>query len=258
LRGPAASTTVTVSAAAGQYSDRVDAPGLTAATLPNVANGPTGTMEFFVNGTSVGTAAVAGTGNVAKEYTIDLPAAGHTITAQFTSTNPNFASSALSAPAALAVTAEAATVTYVATNVTAVQAPAGATLATLSLVATVAETQPDVTDPAGGTAQAGLIARAPLTMQLVPVGPGSAVAGACTAGAPAGTYGAMTYTCTFASVPVNTYAVQTVGRYRVGCPVLRGLRRGRVHRVRSEPRLRSGGGASPGRSPASARRSGSR
>ena len=204
-----APTSMTVSPVAGQYSDQVTLAATLASTAgPGVASAPAGSVQFYVNGTPSGSpVAVVAAGAVTRTLAITQPAGSYAITAQFTSTNTNYSSSALSSSAALTVTAENATATYLATNPEAIKvASVGGTSPSFTLQASVAETQPDL---ATGTALAGDINKAPVSMTLAPVGPGSSVtSSACSAGAVGAGYLIKTYACTFANVPVNTYAVQ--------------------------------------------------
>jgi len=87
-----------------------------------------------------------------------------------------------------------------------------------SLRTTVRELVPD--QPTDGSARAGDISRAVVTMSLVPIGPGSTVPGTCAPDGVSGTgYDAiLTTTCSFDGVPVNTYAVtvMVIGGYYTG------------------------------------------
>ena len=215
-----ATTEVTVRDARGQYSDKVAiSASLSANAGPGVASSPTGTMDFFVDGSLVGTELVMGTGAVTHAITLTHAASSRVLTARFTSTDANYASSALSNPATLTIGAEAATLTYLATNAAAwrVTSPGG-TAPAFTLAATVAETAPDLPALASDAALPGDIKLAPVKMVLVPVGQGSSVAGTCTGSGDASGYAARTFTCSFAAgVPVNTYAVQvSVGATSAG------------------------------------------
>jgi rhamnogalacturonan endolyase len=103
------SATVVVSPASAQYSD--------AATLQATVNAPAfpgqqlaGTVQFFVNGSPVGQAALAN-GVAAIQLPLNMPAGTYNVTAQFTSTNA-FYLGGTSAPAALGVTRENASTAY--------------------------------------------------------------------------------------------------------------------------------------------------
>jgi subtilisin family serine protease len=220
-----AATVVTVQDVSGQYSDKASiSASLSTDAGPGVATSPTGTMEFFVDGVSVGTQHVMGTGVVTQPITLSHAASSHALTARFTSADANYTSSALSNSATLTVGAESATLTYAATNAVArrVTSPGG-TAPAFSLVVSVAEAEPDAPALPAVDAWPGDINLAPVSMVLVPVGQGSSVAGTCTGGAGASGYAAKLYTCSFAAgVPVNTYAVQMsvgatpAGTYYVG------------------------------------------
>jgi hypothetical protein len=107
----------------------------------------------------------------------------------------------------LIVTAEGASAVFGDDNPISVQvATPGGVSGQFALIASVSESQPD--EPAD-LAGAGDIAKAELSMSLVPVGPGSSLAGDCglsTAGS--GYDGVQTITCDFSGVPVNTYTVE--------------------------------------------------
>jgi hypothetical protein len=106
-----APTAVVVAAASVQYSDPVT---LTATVSPASIGSDvvTGTVEFFVDGTSVGSSAIDATGVATKTVVITAAPGSHNVTATFTSTNANFAGSTTAAPATLAVTQEDARATY--------------------------------------------------------------------------------------------------------------------------------------------------
>jgi PKD repeat protein len=80
-----------------------------------------------------------------------------------------------------------------------------------SLTVYVSETEPDLPE---ASAALGDISLASVSVNLVPVGPGSPVSGVCTPGTVVGTGydSVLPVTCAFDDVPVNTYAVEvTVG-----------------------------------------------
>ena len=121
----------------------------------------------------------------------------------------------------LIVEAEDAMISFAGENPVSVKvaAPSGPSGA-FSLAVGVQEKLPD---SALYGAEAGDIGRAGVVMTLAPVGPGAAVAGACGPATVSGSgYEATAlFTCQFANVPVNTYAVEvsTSGGYYRGAGV---------------------------------------
>ncbi|HEX6626298.1 MAG TPA: HYR domain-containing protein, partial [Pyrinomonadaceae bacterium] len=127
-------TVTTVSPVTGQYSDSVN---LQATVTPIVAipGSPlTGSVQFFVNGTSVGTAPVpAGGGLVSLPYLLTQAAGASNITAQFTSSNPNYLNSS-DGPATLTVEKELTATAYTGDESILTAGP-GVTTATVRLAA---------------------------------------------------------------------------------------------------------------------------
>ncbi|HEX6626012.1 MAG TPA: M36 family metallopeptidase, partial [Pyrinomonadaceae bacterium] len=111
----AVATTTTVDAATVQYSDQTTL----SATVSSTCFDPVGTVEFTVNGTSVGSAPVNGGGTVSVPYTSQLAAGAYTITAEFVGSNPRYLNS--SGASTLTVTKEDASVTPSASNPVAVK-----------------------------------------------------------------------------------------------------------------------------------------
>jgi hypothetical protein len=105
-------TTLTVAQPANtQYSDPIT---LMATVSPVTLNGQsiTGSVEFFINGTSVGSAPINGNGIATLTNVPNFRAPGnYNVTATFTSTNLNFTDSS-GGPATLTITQEDARVTY--------------------------------------------------------------------------------------------------------------------------------------------------
>jgi rhamnogalacturonan endolyase len=100
---------VTVSAASVQYSDPVTLQAaVSAAPVPNEPLD--GSVEFFVNGSSVGQTAVTN-GVAALAFTANIPAGSYNVTAQFTSANPYYTNSS-SAAAILSVSRENTATAY--------------------------------------------------------------------------------------------------------------------------------------------------
>jgi PKD repeat protein len=110
-----------------------------------------------------------------------------------------------SAKFTLVVVPENASIAFRATDPTSVKvAAAGGNSGPVTLTVMVSETEPDVPS---GSAAAGDINRAVTTVELVPVGPGTTVAGSCSAATVSPVTGyadERTVTCSFSSLPVNT------------------------------------------------------
>ena len=204
MPGLARSTAVTVSTAAGQYSDVVT---LSAQVSPT---GAAGSVSFTVNG---GAAILATynptTGAATASYTIPLAAGGYTIGAAFTSSDTSLYTNS-SGTSTLTVSREDAVVTPSLANPTSVRvASAGGTSPAFTLAAAIT----DVADGSlGDTTNA-----VPVTFTLTPVLSGSPVS--CTATTSGGGVGAaLNASCTFTSVPVNLYQVSIAvgGNYYTG------------------------------------------
>jgi hypothetical protein len=100
-------TTTTVQAATQDYDDVVM---LTATVSPS---GVSGSVEFFVNGSSVGVGAYdSGTGVATIAYLVALPAGSDSLKAAFTSANPIYLDSSATLPTGLTVTREQTTLSY--------------------------------------------------------------------------------------------------------------------------------------------------
>jgi hypothetical protein len=193
-----------------QYSDKVT---LGATVTPLTINSSTiaGTVQFQIDGLNVGAPQILSGSGIATlaDYALTQAAGGHTITALFSSTNPNFAGST-SAGVSLTVTRENATVS-------------GGLLRTpgrpgeVILIFSLSETVPDV---AATTAAAGNISLAGLSVTLVPLDNGTPISLVCDAGSVSGTgYAAVsTITCTGLGVPNKKYQVNgsVTGLYFTG------------------------------------------
>lgn len=208
-------TTVSVSPATQQYSDRVS---LTATIEPRAVNTITasGTVQFTIDGVTVpGGPVTLGTNGVATLPNVRLALAPGTyaVGAQFTSADPTTFTSSSGSGASVTVTKEDASILFGAANAPALQvsAPGGALdAAALSLAFGVKENEPDVA-VAPGTTGVGDISTTGLSVTLLPVGPGSSYVLTCTPGGITGIGYAMTrsVTCTNPSaIPVNVYEVQ--------------------------------------------------
>jgi hypothetical protein len=133
--GQKATTLAITQPASVQYSDPFT---LTATVSPASLNGQTvtGSVEFFVGGTSVGSASVNGSGDATLTNIPNTRApANYDVTATFTSTNPNFTGSS-GGPVTLTVTKEDARAFYTG-NLIFWGASSSATSATVTLSATI-------------------------------------------------------------------------------------------------------------------------
>jgi hypothetical protein len=106
-------TVTTVSPVTGQYSDSVNLQA-TVTPIVSIPGSPlTGNVQFSVGGTPVGSPVPvpAGGGTASLPYLLTQAAGAYNITAQFTSTNPNYLNSA-GGPATLTVNKELAATAY--------------------------------------------------------------------------------------------------------------------------------------------------
>lgn len=198
----AITSTTTVAPSAGQYSDGVI---LHAGIAPNTA---AGSVQFSVNGSSVGSP-VAVSGGVAELSHLILPPAGsYQIKAVFTSSDAGVSGS--EGTSTLTVTRENAVVTPRASNPLAVKVnAAGGTAGPITLWA-------DITEVADG--RLGNISNAvPVTFTLQPVAGGLTIiqTATVTGGGVGGTLAAYV---TLSSVPVNVYdiTIRIGGNYYMG------------------------------------------
>jgi Subtilase family len=189
--------TTTVSATGPvQYSDVVT---LSSTTIPQVSPAPplTGSVEFFVNNVSVGTAPVNSSGVATINTRILLAAGSYPLRAVFTSTNPDISNSM--GTSTLMIMKEDAVVTLSASNPAQVKvnSPRGSA-GPIMLCAAIA----DVSDGSQGD----ISNAAPVTFTLSPVGPGSPITQTATTTG-GGFGGTLTACATFNNVPVNGYGV---------------------------------------------------
>ena len=192
-------TTTTAGPASGQYSDQVTL----SATVGAALSGFSGTLQFQVAGTIVGTAVVNGPGTYTTNYTIDKAAGTYTISAIFSSSG----AAGSSGTNTLTVSAEDAIVTPAASNPQSFQVSAAGQLAgPFVLTGTVQE---------AADGSPGDISKAVVTVSLVPV-----LAGGTTVVCPVvNSAGSLTATCS--NVPVSAYTIQwrITGNFYQGPPV---------------------------------------
>jgi subtilisin family serine protease len=213
-------TTTTVDNISSQYSDPFT---LTAHVSPttNGTHSIAGSVEFFVNGVSVGSAAVSSSGTATLGGVANSRAAGpYNVTATYTSSSAYFTGSSTASAATLTVTKEDASVSFGSGNPAALQvsSPGGTLNANaLTLTVTVKEKQPD--QPTA-TSAAGDIGKADLTLTLTPIAGGSAITLTCTSSVSGSGYSAVkTFVCKNSStLSVNTYEVgaTVAGNYYQG------------------------------------------
>src|SRR5918993_2473328 len=198
-------TNTAVNAATVQYSDQTTL----SATVSSTCFDPVGTVEFKVNGTSVGSAPVNGGGTVSVPYTTLLAAGTYSITADFVSSNPRYLNSA--GANTLTVTKDDALVTPSASNPVAVKVnSAGGTAGPITVCADIAE---------AADGQLGDISNAqPVAFSFAPVGPGSAPAQSAVTYTGGGTGGTLQACVTLSNVAVNVYdvTVNVGGNHYVG------------------------------------------
>jgi hypothetical protein len=199
-------TSLALDPAAGQYSDVVT---LKATVSPATSGTDTaaGTVEFFVDGGSVGSAPLGASGEATLSYTIPKAAGSYPISANFTSSSPAFLNS--SASSTLTVTKEDAAVIPSALNPVTVKVGSPGGTGSFTLSAAISEF------PDGSLGDISLAT--PVTFTLSPVAPGSTLT--CTPSCVGGGIGGTKQcTCSFSGVAVNVYDVQMVigGNYYLG------------------------------------------
>jgi Subtilase family len=189
--------TTTVSATGPvQFSDVVT---LNSTTIPQISPAPpiSGSVEFFVNNVSVGSASVNSSGLATINTRVLLAAGSYPLRAAFTSSNPDISNSM--GTSTLTVTKENAVVTPSASNpaLVKVNSPRGSA-GPINFCATVAE------ESDGSPGDISLAT--PVTFTLSPVGPGSPITqnGALNGG---GVGGTLTACVALNNVPVNVYDV---------------------------------------------------
>jgi alpha-tubulin suppressor-like RCC1 family protein len=210
----ATTTTITLTPASQQYSDKVT---IEASITPASVNGTAtaGVVQFTIDGALVGAGPVVVTGGKATLPNVQMTKlpGSHSVGAQFTPDDQTLFQSSTATAASLTVTKEDASIVYSADNTTAIKVTtSGGNLAAnaLALQLGVKETEPDV----AGTGTTGLGSNIPavnVAVSLLPIGPGSVYALTCTATGVTGTGYATTHNFSCknpASLPVNVYAVQ--------------------------------------------------
>jgi hypothetical protein len=193
-----APTTTTVSTpAAVQYSDVVTLSSTTVAQFSQVPLSA-GSVEFFVNDVSVGTAPVDSNGVATKNAQILLAAGSYPVRAVFISSNPSISSSA--GTSTLTVTKENAVVAPSDSNPTTVKVNSpGGTAGPITLCATINE--------ASDGSPGDISLATPVTFTLTPVAPGTPTITQTATVSGGGVGGTLTACATFNNVPVNVYDV---------------------------------------------------
>jgi hypothetical protein len=197
-----APTTTTVSApAAVQYSDLVTLSSTTVAqNCP--ASTAAGSVEFFVNNLSFGTAPINSSGVATKQAQIFLAAGSYPVRAVFTGSNPGILGSV--GTSTLTITKENAIVTPSASNpvVVKVNSPRG-TAGPINLCAAITEVPESF--PPGLTGNISLAT--PVTFTLTPFLPGASPNTQTATATGGGFGGTLTACAAFNNVPVNVYSV---------------------------------------------------
>jgi hypothetical protein len=204
-------TTLTVDAAAGQYSDQVT---LKATVSPNVVNflggtqTATGNVQFSVNGSNVGSpVAINSSGVATLPYTIPLAPGSYATAATFVSSNAAFLGS--SGNSTLSVTQEDAAVAFSNPFSVKVNSPGG-TAGPINFCA-------DITEVPDGSA--GNISNANASFSFSPVAGGASYSfsGGAVTYTGGGVGGTLHACVTLNSVPVDVYDVAvSVGGYYTG------------------------------------------
>jgi len=193
-----APTVTTVSTPATvQYSDVVTLSSTTVAQFSQVPLS-TGSVEFFVNDVSVGTAPVDGNGVATKSTQVLLAAGSYPVRAVFTSSNPGVSGS--TGTSTLTVTKENAVVAPSASNPTTVKVNSpGGSAGPITLCATINE--------ASDGSPGDISLATPVTFTLKPVAPGTPTITQTSTVSGGGVGGTLTACATFNNVPVNVYDV---------------------------------------------------
>src|SRR5262245_6575848 len=186
-----APTTTTVASVAGQYSDQVTLKA-------NVTNTvcPSGSVEFKVNGSVVGSAPVT-SGMATLPYTIPLAQGSYPIVATYSSSTQGTGSSGSST---LTVTKEDAVVAASDSNPTSVRVNSpGGTAGPITLCATIKE--------ASDGSPGDISLATPVTFTLTPIVPGAPAITQTATTSGGGVGGTLTACVTLGAVPVNVYDV---------------------------------------------------
>ncbi|HEY7181700.1 MAG TPA: post-COAP-1 domain-containing protein, partial [Blastocatellia bacterium] len=204
-----APTTTTVSAPAPvQYSDAVTLSSTTFSPFCPTPT-PAGSVEFFVDGVSVGSAPVDGGGVATKTAKILLAAGSYPVKAVFTSSNPLVLGSM--GISTLTVTKESAVVTPSASNPTNVKVNhPGGTAGPITLCSTVKE--------ASDGSPGDISLATPVTFILTPVVPGTPPITRTATTSGGGVGGTLNACVTLNNVPANVYdvAIGVGGNYYSG------------------------------------------
>ena len=202
-------TTTAANSPSAQFSD----PVTLSATVGAACTTPTGSVQFLVDGNPVGSAPVTGAGIVS----ITIPAAfipgPHTVTANYTSTNPFYQNS--SGIGTLTVGKEDAVVTPAAGNPVLIKVSGGGGASgSFTLGAAIA----DSSDGSPGDTSAAT----PVSFTLSPLGAGASYNASAPSGTGGGVGTTLNVTASFTGVAVNVYDVVVAagGSYTGSCHTL--------------------------------------
>ncbi|MES3034863.1 MAG: Ig-like domain repeat protein [Gemmatimonadota bacterium] len=201
--------TLTLTAPSTQYSDKIT---LSATATPQslvAGQSLTGTVQFFIDNTSVGSVALGGNGTASLIVPNAYVPGSHAAKAVFTSTNPTYSSTTPNI-GPLSITKENASIVPGAANVGAIPVSQTSVVLTFGVKETSPELDPNP-DPQLRAAAGDIGKVTALTATLVGVASNANYGGTCTAGAISGSgYAALrSFTCTFTATrfQVDAYTV---------------------------------------------------
>jgi hypothetical protein len=206
----AATTTLTLEAPVStQYSDKIRLAASVSPTSPFHGQTQSGTVEFFINAVSVGTATISGDAAAKADIPNDRAAGSYAVTAKFTSTNPNFSNAATANAIAKmqVVTKENASIAAAAGNVGSI--PVSQTSVTLGFSVSETYPEPNPNPDTYSRAAPGDIGNVTsLAATLNGVASNANYNGTCSAGAVSGSgYGATkAFSCVFSGGPFQVDA----------------------------------------------------
>ena len=216
----AAPTTLTIATPVStQYSDKIK---LSASVSPATLEGSdqAGTVEFFIAGASVGTAALVNGTATKSDIPNNYSAASYNVTGKFTSSNQNFGDD-YDGPKTLTITQEDASIVGDAGNASSINV----SQTSFQLKFSVKETnpEPDPSPDPDSRAAPGDITKANFAAKITGITSNAQYTGSCspvTSGSPPSYAAARIFTCTFSGGPftVDAYTMDVTvsGYYYVG------------------------------------------